>query len=98
VHAGAGQTPAPTMQLLLHNSCTTKTNEEHDIQQMFLCHSGFQKKNENIQLEPNNASYQEERMHNDLVPGAVMIPVSSLSKELNTEPNCSISGGHSVNH
>jgi hypothetical protein len=84
------------MLLLLNNNCTTKTNKEHDVQQMFVCHSGSQKKQENnIQPEINNASYQE-KIHNDPFPGAVMTPGSSLSKELNTVPNYSISGRHNV--
>jgi hypothetical protein len=58
---------------------------------------GSQKKQENnIQPEINNASYQEEKIHNDPFPGAVMTPGSSLSKELNIVPNYSISGGHNV--
>jgi len=85
------------MLLLLNNNCTTKTNKEHDIQQMFVCHSGSQKKQENtIQPEINNASYQEEKIHNDPFPGAVMTPGSSFSKELNTVPNYCISGGNNV--
>jgi hypothetical protein len=76
----------PAMLLLLNYNCTTKTNKEHDIQQMFVCHSGSQKKQENnIQPEINNATYQEEKIHNDPFPGAEMSPVSSLSKELNTQ-------------
>jgi hypothetical protein len=58
---------------------------------MFVCHSGSQKKREyNIQPENNNASYQEEKIHNDTFPGAVITPGSSLNKELNTGPNYSI--------
>lgn len=88
---------APALLLLLHNNCTTKTNKEHDVQQMFVCHLGSQKKQENnIQPEINNASYQEGKIHNDPFPGVVMTPGSSLSKELNTVPNYSISGGHNV--
>ena len=64
---------------------------------MFVCHLGSQKKQENnIQPEINNASYQEGKIHNDPFPGVVMTPGSSLSKELNTVPNYSISGGHNV--
>ena len=64
---------------------------------MFVCHSGSQKKQEsNIQPEINNTPYQEEKIHNDPFPGAEMTPGSSLSKELNTAPNYSISGGHNV--
>jgi hypothetical protein len=64
---------------------------------MFACHSGSQKKQENnIQPENNNTSYQEEKIHDDPFPGAVITPGSSLSKELNTGPNYSISGGHNV--
>jgi len=92
--------PTPTdtaILLLLNNNCTTKFNKEHDVQQMYVCHSGSQKKQENnIQPEINNASYQEEKIHNDPFPGAVMTPGSSLSKELNIVPNYSISGGHNV--
>jgi len=91
--------PTPTdttTLLLLNNNSTTKTNKEHDVQQMFVCLSGSRKKQENnIQPEINNASYQEEKIHNDPFPGAVMTSGSSLSKELNTVPNCSISG-HNV--
>jgi hypothetical protein len=82
------------MLLLLNNNCTTKTNKEHDIQQMFVCLSDSQKQENNIQPEINNATYQEEKIHNNPFPGAEMSPGSSLSKELNTVPNYSISGGH----
>ena len=82
----------PVMPLLLHSNCTTKTKKECDIKQMFVCHSDLRTKQENnIQPEINNGSYQEEKI-NDSFPGAVMIPGSSLSKELNTAPNYSISG------
>jgi hypothetical protein len=94
VPAGGGQHSLP---LLLNNNWTTKTNKEHDVQQMFLCHSGSQKKQEySILPEINNASYQEEKTHNDPFPVAVMTLGSSLSKELNTGPNYSISGGNNV--
>jgi hypothetical protein len=64
---------------------------------MFVCHSGSQKKQQNnIQPEINNASYQEEKIHNNPFSGPVMTPGSSLSKELNTVPNYSISLGHNV--
>ena len=64
---------------------------------MFVCHSGSRKKQENnIQPEINNASYQGEKIHNDSFTGAVMTPGSSLSKELNTVPNYSISGRYNV--
>jgi hypothetical protein len=64
---------------------------------MFVCHLGSQKKQENnIQPELINASYQDEKIHNDLFPGAVTTPGSSLSKELHTGPNYSISGQHNV--
>jgi len=86
----------PAMLLSLNNNCTTKTNKEHDIQQIFVCHSGSRKKQNNTQPEINNASYQEEKIYNDPFPGAEMSPGSSLSKELNTLPNYSISGGHNV--
>jgi hypothetical protein len=66
------------MPLLLHNNCTTKANNKRDIQQMFLCHSGYQKEKENnIQPEINNAPYQEEKIHNDPSPGAEMTSGSS---------------------
>ena len=84
------------MPLLLNNNCTTKTNKEHDIQEMFVCHSGSQKKQNNNQLEINNASYQEEMIHNDPFSGAEMSPGLNLNKELNTMSNYSISGGHNV--
>jgi hypothetical protein len=70
--------------------------KEHDIQQTCVYHSGFQKEQRDIQPEINNASYQEEKIHNDPFPGAVMNPGSSFSKELNTAAKYSISGGQSV--
>jgi hypothetical protein len=64
---------------------------------MCVCHSGYQKEQKNhIQPEINHASYQEEKIHNDPFPGAVMTPGSSFSKELNAVPKNSTSGGRSV--
>jgi hypothetical protein len=64
------------------------------IQQICLCHSGSQKKKDNILPETNTTSSQEDNINNGPPPGAVMTPGSSLIQELNILHSCNSSGNN----